>query len=140
MIFLLSFNLQLIVLNYLESISSTFYAVFFCTKGLFSSYVLVKKATSYKKNACKMLVKLTPDIRRTTKLRIANPWITEVYYSIEETSSQKVCATSVSTGNLGGEPTLGHWPQCYRVWYEVEIFQINFKNLYYALMNRCNRL
>jgi len=43
----------------------------------------------------------------------------------EATSSQKVCATSVSTDNQGGEPTLGHWLQCYRVWYEIENFQIN---------------
>jgi len=42
---------------------------------------------------------------------------------IEATSSQKVCATSISTGNQGGEHTLGHWPQCYRIWYEIEIFQ-----------------
>jgi len=31
---------------------------------------------------------------------------------IEETLSQKVCGTSISTGDQGGEPTLGHWPQC----------------------------
>ncbi len=44
---------------------------------------------------------------------------------IEATSSQKVRATKVSSGNQGGEPTLGHWPQCYRVWNEIEIFQIS---------------
>jgi len=27
---------------------------------------------------------------------------------IEATSSQKKCATSISTGNQGGEPTLSH--------------------------------
>ncbi len=35
---------------------------------------------------------------------------------------------SKSTGEQGGEPTLNQWPQCYRVWYEIEIFQINLKN------------
>ncbi len=34
----------------------------------------------------------------------------------EATSSQKLCATSLSTsdqgGDQGGEPTLGQWPQC----------------------------
>jgi len=59
---------------------------------------------------------------------------------IEATSSKKVCATSVSTGEQGGAPTLGQWPQSYRVWYEIEIFQINLKNLNYALNNICNRL
>jgi hypothetical protein len=34
---------------------------------------------------------------------------------IEATSSQKVRAAKVSSGDQGGEPTLGHWPQCYRV-------------------------
>ncbi len=48
---------------------------------------------------------------------------------IEATSCQKVCATSVSTDDQGGEPSLGHLPQCYRVWYEIEIFQLNLKNL-----------
>ncbi len=32
----------------------------FCTKVLFSSYVLAKKALSYEKCTCKMLMKLTP--------------------------------------------------------------------------------
>ncbi len=47
---------------------------------------------------------------------------------------------SKSMGNQGGEPTLGHWPQCYRAWYEIENFQISLKNLNYALKNSCNRL
>ncbi len=59
---------------------------------------------------------------------------------IEATSSQKVCATSVSTGDQGGEPTFAQWPQCYRVWNEIEIFQISDKNHYYALNHGCNRL
>jgi len=59
---------------------------------------------------------------------------------IEATSRQKVRATSVSTANQRGEPTLGHWPQYYRVWYEIEIFQINLKNVKYALNSSCNRL
>jgi len=59
---------------------------------------------------------------------------------IEATSSQKVRATSVSTGDQGGEPTLGQWPQCYRIWNEIEIFQISGKILNYALNHQCNRL
>jgi len=46
----------------LMSISSTSYARIFCTKVLFSSYVLAKKALSYKKFARKMLMKLTPGV------------------------------------------------------------------------------
>jgi len=52
----------------------------------------------------------------------------------------RVCATSVSSGDQGGEPTLGHWPQCCRFWYEIEIFEINLKNINYALNNNCNIL
>ncbi len=52
---------------------------------------------------------------------------------IEATSSQKVWAFFVSTGDQGGEPTLGQWPQCYRIWNEIDIFQINDKILNYAL-------
>jgi len=62
------------------------------------------------------------------------------YILIEATSSQKVCATSVSTGNQGGVPTLGQWPQCYRIWNEIDIFQISDKNLNYAFNHQCNRL
>ncbi len=35
---------------------------------------------------------------------------------IEANSSQKVCGTSISTGDQGGALTLGQWPQCCRVW------------------------
>jgi len=41
------------------SISSTFYTGIFCTKVVFSSYVLAKKGLSYIKCARKMLMKLT---------------------------------------------------------------------------------
>ena len=51
-----------------------------------------------------------------------------------------MCATSISTGDQGGAPTLGHWPQCYRVLNEIDIFQISDKNLKYALNYQCNRL
>ncbi len=44
---------------------------------------------------------------------------------IEAKSSQKVWATSLSTGDQGGEPTLGQWAQCYRVWNEIDIFQLS---------------
>jgi hypothetical protein len=40
-------------------ISSTFYARVFCSKVLFSTYVLAKKVLSYKKCEQKMLMKLT---------------------------------------------------------------------------------
>ncbi len=49
---------------------------------------------------------------------------------IEATSSQKVSATKVSNDDQGGELILGHWPQCFRVWNEIEIFQISDKNIY----------
>jgi hypothetical protein len=49
-----------------------------------------------------------------------------------------VCATSVSTGDQGGAPTLGQWPQCYRVWNEIDTFQISDKILNYALKHQCN--
>ncbi len=49
-------------------------------------------------------------------------------------------ATIVNSGNQGGEPTLGYWPQCYRIWNEIEIIQISDKILNYALNNQCNRL
>ncbi len=44
-----------------------------------------------------------------------------------------MCATRVSTGDQGGMPTLPQWPQCYRVWNEIDIFQISDKKLNYAL-------
>ncbi len=59
---------------------------------------------------------------------------------IGATSIQKVWATKVSSGDQGGEPTLGHWPQCYRIWNEIEIFQISDKIPNYALNNQSNRL
>ncbi len=49
---------------------------------------------------------------------------------IEATSSQKVCATSISTVDQGGAPTLGQWPQGYRVWNEIDIFRISDKNMF----------
>jgi len=58
---------------------------------------------------------------------------------LEATSSQKVCATSISTGDQGGAPTLGQWPQCYRVWKEIEIFQRHLKNLNSVLNYSSNR-
>ncbi len=48
---------------------------------------------------------------------------TEIYILIEATYSQKVCATSLSTGDQGGAPTLGQWPLCYRVWNEIDILK-----------------
>ncbi len=48
---------------------------------------------------------------------------------IEATFSQKVWAARVSIGDQGGVPTLGQWPQCYRVWYEIDLIQIGDKNL-----------
>jgi hypothetical protein len=59
---------------------------------------------------------------------------------LEATSSQIARETKVSSGDQGGEPTLSHWPQCYRIWNEIENFQIRDKNLYYALNNHCNWL
>jgi len=50
------------------SISSTFYARVFSTQVLFSSYVLAKKNPSYKKRACKMLMKSTPGVNFTNIL------------------------------------------------------------------------
>ncbi len=55
---------------------------------------------------------------------------------LEATSSQKVCATSVSSGDQGVAPTLGQWPQCYRVRNEIDIFQISDKILNYALKHQ----
>jgi len=59
---------------------------------------------------------------------------------IEATSCQKVCATRLSTGNQGGAPTLGQWPQCYRVWNVIEIFKISDKNFNYAIKQQCDLL
>jgi len=57
---------------------------------------------------------------------------------IEVISSQKVCATSLSTGDQGGAPTLSQWPQCYKVWNEIDIFKICDKNINYALKHYYN--
>jgi len=43
-------------------------SAFFAKTELFSSYILAKKALSYEKCACKMLVKLTPGGRRNFAL------------------------------------------------------------------------
>ncbi len=59
---------------------------------------------------------------------------------LETTSSQKVRATKVRSGDQGGGLLSVIDPQCYRVWNEIEIFQISVKNLYYALYHCCNRL
>ncbi len=59
---------------------------------------------------------------------------------IEATSSQKVCATSVSTDDQSGMPTLGQWPQCYWVGNEIDIFQISVKNLNSASNHQCNKI
>ena len=59
---------------------------------------------------------------------------------LEATSSQKVRATKVSSGDQGGGLLSVIDPQCYRVWNEIEIFQISDKNLYCALNRCCNRL
>jgi hypothetical protein len=45
------------------------YARVFCMKVLFSSYILVKKALSYEKHACKMLMKLTSGVNFITFTR-----------------------------------------------------------------------
>jgi len=47
------------------------------------------------KAACKILVKLTTGVN-----------FTHIEIQIETTSSQKVCAASIITGDQGGEPTL----------------------------------
>jgi len=52
---------------------------------------------------------------------------------IEATSSQKVCVTSVSTGDQGSATTD-------RIWNKIDIFQISDGNLNYALNHQCNRL
>ncbi len=57
---LLPFSFTSNVALHLVSISSTFYARVFCTKVLFSSYILAKKALLYEKRVRKMLIKLTP--------------------------------------------------------------------------------
>jgi len=61
--------------------------------------------------------------------KITTPCETECNRDIllEGTSSQKVWATSISTGNQGGEATLDQKTQCYRVWNKIEIFQISDK-------------
>jgi hypothetical protein len=60
---------------------------------------------------------------------------------IEATSSQKVCATSISTDYYQcGAPTLGQWPLCCRIWNEIDIFQISDKNINYASNHLCNIL
>jgi hypothetical protein len=59
---------------------------------------------------------------------------------IEATSSQKVCTTSLNTGDQGGAPTLGQWPQGYRAWNEINIYKICDKNLNYALKHQWNIL
>jgi len=52
---------------FLPFISLTFYTSVFCTKVLFSSYVLAKKALLYKKRELKMLMKLTLGIFKLIK-------------------------------------------------------------------------
>jgi hypothetical protein len=59
---------------------------------------------------------------------------------LEATSSQKVRATKVSCGDQGGGLLSVIDPQSYRVWNEIEIFQISNKNISYALNHCCNRL
>ncbi len=59
---------------------------------------------------------------------------------LEATSSQKLRATKESTGDQGGGPLSVIDPQCYRVWNEIEIFQMSDKNIYSALNHCCNRL
>jgi hypothetical protein len=56
------------------------------------------------------------------------------------TYRQKVWATSVSNGDHSGEATLGQWPQCYRVWNEIDTFQISDNIVNYVLNQHCNRL
>jgi len=48
-----------------------------------------------------------------------------------------VCATSVSAGDQGSVPTLGQWPQSYRVWYEIDIFKLSVKKFNYASNHQC---
>jgi hypothetical protein len=56
------------------------------------------------------------------------------------TSSKIMWTTSISTDDQSGEPTLGQWPQCYRVWNEIDIFKVSDNILNYALNHQCNRL
>jgi len=61
------------------------------------------------------------------KTKISTPYKTACNRDIllEATFSQKVWATSISTGNQGGEATLDQKTQFYRVWNKIEIFQIS---------------
>ncbi len=65
----------------------------------------------------------------------AGIWLSHRDILIEATSRQKVFATSVSKYcDQGGAPTLVQWPQCSRVWKEIEIFQISDQNINHVII------